>query len=184
MSQPPTGQPDSLPPAVSSMTLLVAAVIVHDKAADRVLLLQRGPRATFARGQWDLPVGKAEPGESVTATAVRELHEETGVTVHPDDLTLAHVVHSARGVEAPGGFLTVVFAADTWSGVPENREPGKHAEVRWFDAGAVPEPFVKSSAAALHHYLTGGPRLSLRGWEEGPAAPRSAATARSAADGQ
>lgn len=157
--------PDALPPAVDSMTLLVAAVIVHDKAAGRVLLLRRGPRAKFARGQWDLPIGKAEPGEAVTAAAVRELYEETGVTVRPDDLRLAHVVHSARGIEAPNGFLTVVFVTDMWTGEPVNREPGKHAEVRWSDAGAVPEPFVKTSGAALRHYLAGGPRVSLRGWE-------------------
>jgi 8-oxo-dGTP pyrophosphatase MutT (NUDIX family) len=165
VSQPPTGLPDSLPPALHSMTLLVAAVIVHDKAADRILLLQRGPRAKFAQGQWDLPIGKSEPGEPITATAVRELHEETGVTVRPQDLRLAHVVHSAHSIECPNGFLTVVFAADAWTGVPENREPGKHAEVRWWDTGALPEPFVRTTIRALRGYLADGPRLSLRGWE-------------------
>jgi 8-oxo-dGTP pyrophosphatase MutT (NUDIX family) len=165
VSHPLTGQPESLPPAQDSMTFLVAAVIVHDKITDRVLLLQRGPRAKFARGHWDLPIGKSEPGEAVTATAVRELYEETGVTVRPQDLRLAHVVHSAHGIEAPNGFLTVVFVTDTWSGDPENREPGKHAEVRWFDTGALPEPFVRTTILALRGYLAGGPQLSLRGWE-------------------
>jgi 8-oxo-dGTP pyrophosphatase MutT (NUDIX family) len=30
---------------------------------------------------WDLPVGKSEPGEPITKTAVRKLYEETGLTV-------------------------------------------------------------------------------------------------------
>lgn len=91
----------ALRPALESMTLLVAAVIVHDKATDRVVLLQRSENAKFAQGMWDLPVGKSEPGEPITATAARELYEETGLTVKPESLTVAHVIHGAWGVEAP-----------------------------------------------------------------------------------
>lgn len=59
MAQPPMdGQPTTLKPALESMTLLVAAVIVHDRATNRVVLLQRSGHAKFARGMWDLPVGK------------------------------------------------------------------------------------------------------------------------------
>ncbi|WP_046494461.1 NUDIX domain-containing protein [Streptomyces odonnellii] len=154
----------ALRPAIESMTLLVAAVIVHDKAANRIVLLQRGEHAKFASGMWDLPVGKSEPGEPVTETAVRELYEETGLTVKPESLKVAHIIHSAWGVEAPNGFLTVVFAAHEWSGEPENREPHKHAQVRWVDAHTIPEEFVATSASALRRYLTGGPEVSLNGW--------------------
>ncbi|MEU8787565.1 NUDIX domain-containing protein [Streptomyces sp. NPDC048637] len=146
------------------MTLLVAAVIVHDKATNRVVLLQRGENAKFAQGMWDLPVGKSEPGEPITETALRELYEETGLTVKPQALKVAHIIHSAYGVESPNGFLTVVFAAHEWTGEPENREPRKHAQVRWVDAHAIPEEFVATTASALHRYLAGGPDVSLDGW--------------------
>lgn len=157
-------RPPALAPALESMTLLVAAVIVHDKATHRVVLLQRGENAKFGQGLWDLPVGKSEPGEPVTRTAVRELYEETGLVVKPESLTVAHVIHAAWGVEAPNGFLTVVFATHEWEGEPENREPGKHSQVRWTDADAVPEAFVPSTEGALRSYLEGTVHVSLHGW--------------------
>ncbi|MFG2877366.1 NUDIX domain-containing protein [Streptomyces sp. NPDC048337] len=154
----------ALKPALESMTLLVAAVIVHDKATNRVVLLQRSENAKFAQGLWDLPVGKSEPGEPITQTAVRELHEETGLMVKPESLKVAHVIHGAWGVEAPNGFLTVVFAAHDWTGELENREPRKHSQVRWIDADDLPDEFVPTTRSALLAFLTNGPQVSLNGW--------------------
>ncbi|MFI0154358.1 NUDIX domain-containing protein [Streptomyces lydicus] len=148
----------------SSSTLLVAGVIVHDEATNRVALLQRSENAKFAQGMWDLPVGKSEPGEPITETAVRELYEETGLAVKPESLNVAHIIHGAWGVEAPNGFLTVVFVAHEWTGEPQNREPRKHAQVRWVAADAIPDAFVDTTASALHRYLTNGPAVSLDGW--------------------
>lgn len=160
----PASRPPALPTAVGSMTLLVAAVIVHDRAADRVVLLQRGPQAKFGQNMWDLPIGKSDPGEPVTHTAVRELYEETGLTVAPASLTLAHVNHGAWGVESPNGYLTVVFAATAWTGRPENREPGKHTQVRWLPTTALPTPMVPSTDSALRGYLAGDTGVTLHGW--------------------
>lgn len=129
-------QPKALKPALASMTLLVAAVIVHDKATNRIVLLQRGGNAKFAQGMWDLPVGKSEPGEPITETAVRELYE--------GDRPHAH----------------------EWTGEPDNREPRKHAQVCWVDVGAIPENFVDTTSSALHRYLEGGPEVSLDGWQQ------------------
>lgn len=160
-----TGPSSGLPPALASMTLLVAAVIVHDREGGRVVLVQRGPNAKFARGLWDLPVGKSEPGEPVTATAVRELYEETGMTVAPESLRLAGLIHGAWGVEAPNGFLTVVFVTHEWRGEPVNAEPDKHARVCWVATDAVPTDFVPTTGRALRGHLSGGPDVILGGWE-------------------
>ncbi|MEI7033307.1 NUDIX domain-containing protein [Streptomyces pratensis] len=164
VAQQADNRPPALKPALESMTLLVAAVIVHDKATNRVVLLQRSENAKFAQGKWDLPVGKSEPGEPITETAVRELYEETGLTVKPESLKVAHIIHGAWGVEAPNGFLTVVFAAHEWTGEPENREPRKHSQVRWVDGDAIPDAFVDTTHMALRRYFVGERDVSLDGW--------------------
>ncbi len=157
-------EPAPLPPAIDSMTLLAAAVVVHDRATDRVVLLRRGPEAKFGRGLWDLPVGKSDPGEPVTQTAVRELREETGLVVDPADLRLAHVVHGAVGAEAPGGFLTVIFTAHRWRGTLVNAEPRKHSEVSWLPSGQLPSNVVFSTDAVLRRCLSGDVAVTLHGW--------------------
>lgn len=65
-------------------------VIVTD--GERVLLghATRSPR-------WDIPKGVAEPGEGFAATAARELLEETGLTVAPEELTELGVHPYLRG---------------------------------------------------------------------------------------
>lgn len=56
--------------------ICVGAVVVED---GRLLLVERGRGA--AVGQWSVPGGRVEPGESLTAAVERELAEETGLTV-------------------------------------------------------------------------------------------------------
>nr|WP_181009066.1 NUDIX domain-containing protein [Streptomyces sp. SM12] len=156
--------PEPLPPATGSMTLLAAAVVVRDPVLRRVVMLRRGPEAKFGRGLWDVPVGKCDPGEAVSHAAVRELAEETGLVVDPADLRLVHVVHGARGAEAPGGFLTVVFLTERWSGEPVNREPAKHAEVCWMPEDDLPTEVVFSADRLLTAALSGVAAVTLRGW--------------------
>ncbi|MGH9505490.1 MAG: NUDIX hydrolase [Terriglobales bacterium] len=61
--------------------LAVAGVIVRDA---RVLLIQRGQPP--AAGLWTLPGGAVEAGEPVRAALIREVREETGLSVTPGPL--------------------------------------------------------------------------------------------------
>jgi 8-oxo-dGTP diphosphatase len=59
----------------------VGAIIIEN---DRVLLVKRGhpPRA----GEWSIPGGVVEVGETLREAAIREAREETCLTVEPADL--------------------------------------------------------------------------------------------------
>ena len=70
----------------SSMVRAAARVLLVD-AAGRVLLFRGGdPAAPDAGTWWFTPGGGLEPGESWAEGAARELHEETGLRVAPEDL--------------------------------------------------------------------------------------------------
>ncbi|MET7638769.1 NUDIX domain-containing protein [Streptomyces sp. NPDC005438] len=152
----------SVPPG---HTLLVATVIAHDPDSDRLLLLRRGPRASFGTGWWDLPGGKHESGEPVTTTAQRELAEETGLMTAPESLRLVHVLHAPPTTTAPGGYLTLTFLTHIWTGHAHNREPDKHDHLDWFPRHALPAPLLPSTAQALRPPLhPDTPHLTLHGW--------------------
>ena len=59
----------------------VGAVVVDQ---GRVLLVRRGREPL--KGQWSLPGGMLEVGESLSDGVVREVKEETGLTVTPVEL--------------------------------------------------------------------------------------------------
>lgn len=59
----------------------VGAIIIENA---RVLLVKRGHPPL--KGEWSIPGGVLEVGETLREAAVREAFEETGLTVEPTDL--------------------------------------------------------------------------------------------------
>jgi 8-oxo-dGTP pyrophosphatase MutT (NUDIX family) len=66
----------------------VAIVIAEaDEPGEAAFLLtKRTPKLRAHGGQWALPGGRVDPGETIEQTALRELHEELGVLASTDDI--------------------------------------------------------------------------------------------------
>ena len=74
----------------------------------RVLLIRRA-RSPFL-GDWTLPGGRREPGETIETTAIREVYEEIGVDIRD-------IVPVMRMPVGEGGRYSLqVFATETFSG--------------------------------------------------------------------
>ena len=65
-----------------SASVAVCVVAKPDRLS--LLITRRAPRLRAHAGQWALPGGSRDPGESIEEAALRELAEETGVELGPD----------------------------------------------------------------------------------------------------
>jgi 8-oxo-dGTP diphosphatase len=80
--------------------LAVKALIADDQ--DRILAIRRSMDSKQFKHAWDLPGGKVDPGESFDVALVREVLEETGLTVALEG------VAGATEYEMPGSRLAVL----------------------------------------------------------------------------
>jgi 8-oxo-dGTP pyrophosphatase MutT (NUDIX family) len=66
----------------------VAVTVIESEARGEAafLLTKRTPKLRAHGGQWALPGGRVDPGETIEQTALRELHEELGVLAAADDV--------------------------------------------------------------------------------------------------
>lgn len=58
---------------------VAVTLVADDEGASCFVLTRRAPRLSSHAGQWALPGGRVEPGESATEAALRELAEEVGL---------------------------------------------------------------------------------------------------------
>ncbi|BAD55589.1 NUDIX domain-containing protein [Nocardia farcinica] len=92
-----------------------AGTFVHRDGA--VLLIRRSDN-----GNWSMPGGAHDPGESLSRTAVRETREETGIDVRLTGLVgiftdPTHVIHYTSNDEVRQEF-TVIYRAEAVGGSP------------------------------------------------------------------
>jgi ADP-ribose pyrophosphatase YjhB (NUDIX family) len=129
---------------MSSRRIPCVGAIIRDQAG-RLLLIQRGhdPEA----GRWSLPGGRIEPGETDAQALVREMLEETGLTVEPGPLVGA--------VERPGPAGTVLDIRDYAATVTGGTlRPGDDAaDTSWVPPADVPDwPLTTGLAETLRSW--------------------------------
>jgi 8-oxo-dGTP diphosphatase len=125
---------------------------------DRLLFGQR-KNTGFEDGAYHVPSGHLEAGESVVEALIREAKEEIGVSIQTEHVEFAHVMHNSSS----GGRVAFFFTVSTWDGEPENREPEKCGELRWFPLNELPEHMIDYCRVAFEH-VAAGSAFSVYGW--------------------
>lgn len=141
---------------------LPVAVHVFLLRGEHVLLLRRH-NTGYEDGNYSVPAGHLDGGESVIAAAVREAREETGIRIAHNDIQVVGVMHR---LPSDGDRIDFFVSAATWDGEPTNMEPEKCDRLAWFPMDQLPEntiPYIRSGVEAYRS----GEWFTLFGWAAG-----------------
>lgn len=113
-------------------TTLCNMCMIQDKASGRVLVQHRLPKATNPWCGLTFPGGHVEPGESIVASTIREVREETGLTT--SNLHFCGVVEwevmgqpskdSPTEVVPNSKYIVFMFRTETFSGTLHSSAEG------------------------------------------------------------
>lgn len=123
-----------------SPILGVGAVLVDH---DRLLLVRRGRGP--AQGEWSVPGGKVESGETLVDAVTRELREETGL-----EGVCGALLGWAERIEPDAHHVILDFAV-TLVGDDQPTAGDDAAEVAWVELGEVAQMRLVDGLAELLH---------------------------------
>ena len=119
----------------------------------KILLGMRHPdpdkadSAFRSAGEWSLPGGKLEWGETFEEGAIRETKEETGIDIkNPEVIS----VHNCKNQHAH--FMTVGLLTHEWQGEAKVMEPDEIIEWKWFDLDDLPFPRYFPSFEVIENF--------------------------------
>jgi ADP-ribose pyrophosphatase YjhB (NUDIX family) len=142
---------DPAAPEATSLVPSVNVVVVND--AGEILLIQRSDN-----GNWAVPGGAIDLGESLTDAATRETREETGIDCRITGIVgiytdPRHVILYTSNGEARQEF-SIVLTAQAVDGAPTPSD--ESSQVRWVTRDELAEyPMDRSMRLRVDHFLDG-----------------------------
>lgn len=144
---------------------LLAASYVFLIRNGKIFLLRRF-NTGWEDGNYTIPAGHIEEGESAKQAAARETEEETGIKISKDNLRFVHVMHR-RSLQPDGVsvriYVDFFFTADDFEGEPLAVEKEKSDHGAWFPLDAIPDNTVPNIKVAIESYKNNVP-FSEFGW--------------------
>ena len=116
--------------------LIRVAAVVMARPDRRVLTVRKA-----GTGMFMFPGGKHQPGEAAVDTAVREVAEETGLRLRPEELTHLGAWDTAAANEPGARLHSEVFAL--WRPIARHEVPAPTDEIvqlHWMDPAAPAAP--------------------------------------------
>jgi 8-oxo-dGTP diphosphatase len=124
------------------------------------ILLSRRFQTGYADGMLSVPAGHVEDSETITHALIREMQEEIGITLLPDQFSLSHIMHR----KSDDIRMDFFFRVNSWNGIPSNKEPNKCNELVWSPIDSLPSDTIPYISHAIHCVLSNIP-YSEFGWK-------------------
>ena len=115
------------------MTHTTLVLLVKGTPIARVLLGYK--KTGFGQGKYTGIGGKVEPGETIQETAVREIFEETTVTVSQHNLIDAGYLTFYFPARPEWNLTSQIFLGREWVGHPQESQ---EIRPKWFDTNHLP----------------------------------------------
>ena len=134
------------------MIVVVGCGVLIENDKGQVLLQKRSDT-----GEWCVPGGALEPGETYKEAAARELREEVGINV--SDLKLFGLYSGDdRQIHYPNGdvvySLSVIFTTKSYTGTISD-EDSEVLEHRFFDRSDIPDNLFSPDARPIRDWARG-----------------------------
>jgi 8-oxo-dGTP pyrophosphatase MutT (NUDIX family) len=120
------------------------------KGKTYLLMLERF-NTGYEDGKFSLIAGHVESGESAIQCAIREAKEEAGIIIKSEDLEFCHLLHRTQN-HPQQSRIDIFFQTTKWQGEPQNMEPDKCSQLKWFPINQLPAntiPYIKKSIQSI-----------------------------------
>ena len=123
-------------------------VIIVNENGDVLVGKRNGSHAKY----YSIPGGHLEMGESFEEAAIKEIKEETSITlIKPKVISVTNNLETFK--KEGKHYISVILLSEEFNGEPKAMEPEKCDKWFWADPQKIPEPHFDASRLAVKCYL-------------------------------
>lgn len=131
---------------------------------DNKILLSKRMNTGHMDGTWSLVAGHVIEGEPATKAMIREVMEECGIDLLPQELTYIGAVHH---FSESFDYINFVFKADLTNKKIINNEPEKCEELKFFPYNKLPKPMADYILEIIEKsFKYNHPWIYEKGWND------------------
>jgi 8-oxo-dGTP pyrophosphatase MutT (NUDIX family) len=136
-------------------TIRLAVYIIFRNERDEILLIRRA-NTGWRDGEYTLPAGHVDAGETAVSACIHEAREEVSLEVSEKDLILRNVTQFQQVHSADENYINLFFECKKYLGIAKIGEPNKCDDLVWVKPEKLDEiPVIDSIKFSLEKVLDG-----------------------------